>query len=202
MNVPDVEHQRPLPHSAADFKEGAAGASRAQGPRWTRPLVLAVWAATLAVAMHAWVAYTNGRGSAALQESWRDALASLEMNEVTATLGLRLPWRPGSSRIPGSARPWQDSSKCASGVKTPLLGRRQQTIAEQGGSCWRWCRELGSVPLDSNFTTVQYRAESREPEGPRLATAWTRGIEAFGDPRLGAWADLWSPPGSADSRPA
>ena len=150
MNVPDVEHQRPLPHSAADFKEGAAGASRAQGPRWTRPLVLAVWAATLAVAVHAWVAYTNGKGERALRESWRDALANLEMNEAAATLGLRLPLEAGLVSDPRQRAALAGFLEMREqGSRPSSFGRRQCIhLAESRGLLLRrWCRELGPVPF-------------------------------------------------------
>jgi len=190
--------------------EGAAAASRVQRERskWTSPLVLAVLAATVAATGNAWVAHSNGKAQRALEESWSSALLSLEAYKVEAALVLEAiaTGDPDAAALNLSfllEAGFVDDHWPRAGLAAYLEKRERgqdpalrspSTRSPQGPGIVAQVADVAepSDPhaSDGRVTTVQYRADGGENGlvSPPLG-ANGAGLDAFADPRLGAWAN-------------
>ena len=175
-----------------------------------------MWATAAAVTGNAWVAYSDGQGERALERLRTDALVQLEAD---ATLALSAIRATQSDTGLGTSRLLLETGVLEDLARPPALAGRFDGVepgpnAAVGAGCGR-----RSDPLlaDARIIPVQYREDGVEDRpaahdetdasasseiddsasGPRVRGSGTgnplgsggSGIEGFGDPRLGAWAN-------------
>jgi hypothetical protein len=180
----------------------APGSTQQQRVRWTSPLVLAVLAATAALSGNAWVSYENGRAQLALDQTRASALLSLQASGAEATLIVdalitadqRTTVR--NARLLLAAGLVEDDGRRAAleayvnandaGNSPSLLSIPHADIpddANKADGAWanasdaRIIQIQQKVPAGENGNVVPFPGSN------------TTGIESFGDPRLGAWAN-------------
>lgn len=183
---------------------------------WTSPLVLAVWATAAAITGNAWVAYSNGQGERALERLRTDALVRLEADEADATLALRAIGATQSDAGLGTLRLLRETGILGDPARRAALANRLDRVERGPNAAVRAGGEPRPDPLlaDARIIPAQYPAQYHEDSvedgpaaqdetdddaagGPRTKDSGTgnpqgsggSGIESFGDPRLGAWAN-------------
>ena len=181
------------PQASAAAEGGAAARDRRQFG-WTSPLVLALWAASLAATGNAWVTYADGAARRGLERSQAEAELVLEAVRAAdpgeAARNLRFLLEAGLVADPGRR------AALAAWLEAPGQDAFQRPPAWRPGAAV----EAGPLPGGEKLIAAQFQAADASPpaaapaapapaSAPQPKVDAPDGIEAYGDPRLGAWAN-------------